>query len=96
MFERARATLVNGVASSYQLREPWPIYLDRGEGQGVWDVDGNRLRDFHNAFGSMVQGHAHPAIGAANRDPVRRAARRPVNLVAGPLLGGFRGCGADR
>ena len=31
----------------------------------MWDVDGNEMCDFHNGFGSMVQGHAHPAIGAA-------------------------------
>ena len=65
MFARARKTLTGGVASSYQLHDPWPIYLSRGRGQWVWDVDGNKLRDFHNAFGSMVQGHAHPAIGRA-------------------------------
>jgi len=33
----------------------------------VWDVDGNELWDFHNGFGSMVQGHAHPSIGEAIR-----------------------------
>jgi glutamate-1-semialdehyde 2,1-aminomutase len=65
MYERARAVLSGGVASSYQLRDPWPIYLERGEGPVVWDVDGNRMFDFHNGFGSMVQGHAHPAIGRA-------------------------------
>ena len=47
------------------MRAPWPIYLERGEGPRVWDVDGNEMWDFHNGFGSMVQGHAHPAIGAA-------------------------------
>src|SRR4051795_2177501 len=65
MFRRADDVLAGGVASSYQLREPWPIYLERGEGPRVWDVDGNEALDFHNGFGSMVQGHAHPAIGAA-------------------------------
>jgi glutamate-1-semialdehyde 2,1-aminomutase len=65
MFERARETLVGGVASSYQLREPWPMYLSHGRGAKVWDVDGNELLDFHNGFGSMVQGHAHPAIEKA-------------------------------
>src|SRR4051795_5923934 len=65
MFRRADAVLAGGVASSYQLREPWPIYLERGEGPRVWDVDGNEALDFHNGFGSMVQGHAHPAIGRA-------------------------------
>src|SRR4051812_43290245 len=65
MYRRADAVLAGGVASSSQLRDPWPIYLERGEGPRVWDVDGNELFDFHNGFGSMIQGHAHPAIGRA-------------------------------
>src|ERR687896_2266607 len=65
MYRRAHAVLSGGVASSYQLRDPWPIYLERGAGPQVWDVDGNEMWDFHNGFGSMVQGHAHPAIGRA-------------------------------
>src|SRR6476661_936557 len=68
MYERARQTLSGGVATSYQLREPWPIYLEAGEGAAVTDVDGNRYWDFHNGFGSMVQGHAHPAIVRAVRE----------------------------
>jgi glutamate-1-semialdehyde 2,1-aminomutase len=71
MYERARKTLAGGVASSYQLREPWPIYLERGDGARVWDVDGNELLDFHNGFGSMTQGHAHPAITEAVERRVR-------------------------
>jgi glutamate-1-semialdehyde 2,1-aminomutase len=70
MFERARRTLAGGVASSYQVREPWPIYLLRGEGQRVWDVDGNEYFDFHNGFGAMTQGHAHPAVTRAVRERV--------------------------
>jgi glutamate-1-semialdehyde 2,1-aminomutase len=65
MFRRADQVLSAGVASSYQLRDPWPIYLERGDGPKVWDVDGNEMWDFHNGFGAMVQGHAHPAIGRA-------------------------------
>src|SRR3954470_6421326 len=65
MYKRAHEVLSGGVASSYQLRDPWPIYLERGRGPKVWDVDGNEMYDFHNGFGSMVQGHAHPAIGEA-------------------------------
>src|SRR3954451_6745599 len=68
MYLRANRTLAARVASSYQVRDPWPIYLERGEGPKVWDVDGNELWDFHNGFGSMVQGHAHPAIGRAIND----------------------------
>ncbi len=65
MYRRAKKTLSGGVGSSYQLRDPWPIYLERGSGPKVWDADGNEMWDFHNGFGSMVQGHAHPVIGRA-------------------------------
>jgi len=71
MYDRARTSLAGGVASSYQLREPWPIYLERGAGARVWDVDGNELIDFHNGFGSMTQGHANPAISRAVERRVR-------------------------
>ena len=72
LYERARRRSGGGVASSYQVREPWPIYLSHGRGSRVWDVDGNEMVDFHNGFGSMVQGHAHPAI-VAGRARARRA-----------------------
>ncbi|HZO37158.1 MAG TPA: aspartate aminotransferase family protein [Solirubrobacteraceae bacterium] len=68
LYHRANKVLSGGVASSYQSRDPWPLYLERGNGPKVWDVDHNELWDFHNGFGSMVQGHAHPAIGAAIRE----------------------------
>jgi glutamate-1-semialdehyde 2,1-aminomutase len=71
MFKRANRVLSAGVASSYQLRDPWPIYLERGVGPKVWDVDGNEMWDFHNGFGAMVQGHAHPAIGKAIEERYR-------------------------
>ena len=78
MYERARTTLVGGVASSYQLRDPWPIYLERGDGARVWDIDGNEMLDFHNGFGSTTQGHAHPAISRA----VERRARAGTQFAA--------------
>ncbi len=71
LFERARRTMPNGVASSYQAREPWPMFLTRGAGQFVWDADGHKLIDYHNGFGSMVVGHANPAIVKAVSERVR-------------------------
>jgi glutamate-1-semialdehyde 2,1-aminomutase len=64
-YERAVKVMPNGVPSSFQTNDPWPIYLERGEGARVWDVDGNEYADFHNGFGVMCVGHANPAIGAA-------------------------------
>ena len=41
------------------------MFIDRGKGSHVWDVDGNEYVDFHNGFGVMVVGHAHPAVVTA-------------------------------
>src|SRR4051812_7533177 len=62
----------NGVPSSFQENDPWPIYVERGEGSRVWDVDGNEYRDFHNGFGVMCIGHANPTVGAAVKAQVDR------------------------
>ncbi len=62
LFKRAVKTLVNGVSSTYQKRDPYPIYFTHGKGSKIYSVDGQEFSDFHNGFGCMVQGHAHPAI----------------------------------
>ena len=70
----------------------------RARARASCDVDGNEYWDFHNGFGSMVQGHAHPAIVAAVRERValgthfaavdrgrdrrRRGARAPLRAAA--------------
>jgi glutamate-1-semialdehyde 2,1-aminomutase len=60
--DRARRSLAGGVASSWQATEPHPIYLAEGHGSKVTDVDGNEYVDFHNGYGAMAVGHAHPRI----------------------------------
>ena len=65
MYERAARRSPRASPPRTRCATPWPIYLAGGSGAKVWDVDGNELLDFHNGFGSMVQGHAHPAIGKA-------------------------------
>src|SRR4051794_31441232 len=64
-FERARAVMPAGVPSQFQRNDPWPVYLERGGGARVWDVDGNAYLDFHNGFGVMCVGHANPIVAAA-------------------------------
>src|ERR1700712_4639534 len=64
-FKRALEVMPNGVPSSFQTNDPWLVYLDRGKGSRVWDVDGNEYVDFHNGFGVMAIGHANPEVGAA-------------------------------
>ncbi len=64
-YQRALKVMPNGVPSSFQTNDPWPVYLERGQGSRVWDVDGNEYVDFHNGFGVMCIGHANPDVGAA-------------------------------
>jgi glutamate-1-semialdehyde 2,1-aminomutase len=64
-FERALKVMPGGVPSSFQQNDPWPTYIERGDGARVWDVDGNEYADFHNGFGVMCIGHANPKVGAA-------------------------------
>ena len=64
-FERAVKVMPGGVPSSFQENDPWPVYIERGRGSRVWDVDGNEYVDFHNGFGVMCIGHANPTVGAA-------------------------------
>lgn len=71
LHERARRVMPNGVPSSFQAGKPRPIYLERGEGSSVWDVDGHEYVDFHNGFGVMCVGHAHPAIVRAVEEQAR-------------------------
>ena len=66
----ASAHLPGGVASSWQDAPPCPVFVERGAGSRVWDVDGNEYVDLHDGFGTMIAGHAHPAIVAAVTDRV--------------------------
>src|SRR5215207_2813560 len=64
-FERGVKVMPGGVPSSFQENDPWPVYLERGSGSRVWDVDGHDYVDFHNGFGVMCIGHANPTVGEA-------------------------------
>ena len=54
--------VAGGVASSWQASPPHAIFIDRGERDRLWDIDGNEYVDYHLGYGAMVIGHAHPAV----------------------------------
>jgi glutamate-1-semialdehyde 2,1-aminomutase len=60
--QEAARRLPGGVSSSWQMWPPHPIYVRRGKGSKVWDIDENEYVDYHNGYGVMVMGHAHPKI----------------------------------
>jgi glutamate-1-semialdehyde 2,1-aminomutase len=44
------------------------LFLERGEGSRVWDVDGNEFIDYMGALGPNILGHRHPAYINALRE----------------------------
>jgi glutamate-1-semialdehyde 2,1-aminomutase len=73
----AERHVAGGVASSWQDAPPHAIFIDRGEGSRIWDIDGNEYIDYHLGYGAMVVGHAHPAIV----DAIRRQASRGTHFA---------------
>ncbi|MFO7540083.1 MAG: glutamate-1-semialdehyde 2,1-aminomutase [Chloroflexota bacterium] len=49
-----------------------PIFIDRGEGAYLVDVDGNRYIDYVLSWGPLILGHAHPDVVAALQTAVAR------------------------
>ena len=65
LHERATRRLPGGDTRAATFYLPYPIFVERGEGCHVYDVDGNEYLDLLNNFTSLVHGHAHPAITEA-------------------------------
>ena len=68
LYERTIGTLIE--ASSSSSRGPatfgkYPIFMDRGRGSRIYDVDGNEYIDWMMAFGALPLGHAHPEVTEA-------------------------------
>jgi glutamate-1-semialdehyde 2,1-aminomutase len=68
LFDRARLVIPGGVDSpvrAFGAVGGTPIFIERGEGAHLIDVDGNRLVDFVQSWGALLFGHACPQILAA-------------------------------
>ena len=64
-FVRAQRCIPGGVnspARAFGAVGGSPIFMERGAGQHLFDIDGNRYLDFIGSWGPMILGHAHPAV----------------------------------
>ncbi len=64
---RALAVFPAGSPGEYNLPPDLVTVLVRGEGAAVWDAEGRRFTDFTMGWGSVLLGHAHPAVVEAVR-----------------------------
>ena len=58
----ARGHLPGGNTRTTLHFDPYPLYVDDGEGCRVTDVDGNEYVDFFNNATSLIHGHAPEAV----------------------------------
>src|SRR4030088_2930807 len=69
LFDRACATIPAGVNStaraSWSGWDPYPLFVDRGEGAYLFDVDGNRHIDNLLGLVPIILGHRSPKVTAA-------------------------------
>jgi glutamate-1-semialdehyde 2,1-aminomutase len=68
-----------------------PLFIERGEGAHLVDVDGNRYVDYVLSWGPLVLGHAHPRVVAALektlRDGTSFGAPSPLEVELARLVG---------
>jgi glutamate-1-semialdehyde 2,1-aminomutase len=62
MYERASKRLPGGANSNFRAWGEDTIYLDRGKGAEVWDLDGNNYVDLRMGYGPVILGHGDPRV----------------------------------
>ena len=74
LFEEGKGTLVGGVASALHKAEweEYPIYVERGLGSRIYDVDGNEYIDYLGGYGPMILGYSPPAVNQAVIEQIGR------------------------
>ncbi|TKR25682.1 glutamate-1-semialdehyde 2,1-aminomutase [Natronomonas salsuginis] len=61
LYDRALSVMPGGVNSSVRAApQPYPIFVDRGDGGHVIDADGNRYVDWIQGLGPLLLGHDMP------------------------------------
>src|SRR5437016_2005801 len=74
LFERAVGVIPGGVNSpvrAWRAVGGQPIFIQRGRGSHVWDVDGGEYIDYIGSWGPLILGHAHPQVLTAIQNAAR-------------------------
>ena len=65
LYKRACRVIPGGVSSpvrAFRAVGGTPLFIEKGDGQYLYDVDGRRYLDVVNSWGALILGHAHPAV----------------------------------
>ena len=69
--EKCREKIPGGYSRVSFNYGPHAIFVDRGEGQYIYTIDGHRLLDLNNNFTVNVIGHNHPKITSALTEAIQ-------------------------
>jgi glutamate-1-semialdehyde 2,1-aminomutase len=68
-FRRALRRLPLGVSSNFRYwGDDRTLYVKRGRGPRLWDLDDNEYIDYRLGYGPVILGHCHPEVDAAARE----------------------------
>ncbi|WFU62597.1 aspartate aminotransferase family protein [Bradyrhizobium brasilense] len=71
-FARAGLVFPDGTSRVTIERDPEPVYIERGSGSYVFDIDGRRFLDLNCNFTTLIHGHAFAPVVEALTDQLRR------------------------
>jgi glutamate-1-semialdehyde 2,1-aminomutase len=93
LFTEAQTLLPGGVDSpvrAFRAVGGQPLFIERGAGAYLYDVDGNRFIDYVLSWGPLILGHAHPRVVAALAEAAARGtsygAPSPLELELAKLI----------
>ncbi len=96
LFTEAQTLLPGGVDSpvrAFRAVGGHPLFIERGEGAYLYDVDGNRFVDYVLSWGPLILGHAHPRVVQALAEAAARGvsygAPSPLELELAKLIQQF-------
>jgi glutamate-1-semialdehyde 2,1-aminomutase len=71
-WRRAIQVMPGGVDSNFRAWGEQTIYVDRGKGGTVWDLDGNEFVDLRMGYGPVILGHADDRVDDYVNERMRR------------------------
>ncbi|TAK14464.1 MAG: glutamate-1-semialdehyde-2,1-aminomutase [Anaerolineae bacterium] len=96
LYEQAQALFPGGVSSpvrAFRAVGGQPLFIEKGSGPYLVDVDGNRYIDYVLSWGPLILGHAHPHVVAALEVAIRNGtsygAPSPLELELARMIQSF-------
>jgi glutamate-1-semialdehyde 2,1-aminomutase len=68
LHEEALAVMPGGNSRTTTFFDPYPFYIERGQGAHIWDADGVDRLDFNSNYTSLILGHAPPDVVKAAQE----------------------------